>query len=90
MELLEQIERHIRFPPLDFVADRLELVLHAERTDVVAGGAQRGHDVVLGLPFVDFLLAAPLERIWRHQVRMQEHQDAQAPHTASHCRRDGL
>src|SRR5262249_52833624 len=29
VKLLEQIENHVRFPALDFVADGLELVLHA-------------------------------------------------------------
>ncbi len=90
MELLEQIEDDVGFPALDFIADRLELVLHAERPDLVARLAQRGHDVILGLPLVNFLLAMVVERIRRHQVRMQEHQNAKMLHTASHCRREGL
>src|SRR5215472_12831092 len=36
VKLLEQIENHVRFPALDFVADGLELVLHAERPHFVA------------------------------------------------------
>ena len=57
MKLLEQIEHHIGFPALDLVADRLELVLHAQRPHLVSGRAQRAHDVVLGLPRVNLLLA---------------------------------
>ena len=60
VKLLEQIEDDVRLPALDLVADRLELVLHAERPHLVAGGAQRAHDVVFGLPGVDFLLAVAL------------------------------
>jgi hypothetical protein len=36
VKLFEQIEDHIRLPALDFVADGLELVLHAERPHFVA------------------------------------------------------
>ncbi len=90
VKLLEQIENDVRFPALDLVADRLEFVLDAERPHLVAGSAQRAHHVVFRLPFVYFLLAVPLERIGGHQFRMHEHQNAQALHNASHCRRDGL
>jgi hypothetical protein len=90
MKLFQQIEDHIRLPTLDFVADGLELVLHAERAHLVARRAQRARDVVFGLPLVDFLFGMPLERIRRHQFRMHEHQNAKALHNASHCRRDGL
>ena len=90
MELLEQIEDNVGPPALDFIADRLELVLHAERPDVVASLAQRAHHVILGLPLVNFLLGTPFERIRGHQVRMQQHQNAEMLHTASHCRREGL
>ncbi len=37
VELLEQIEDDVRLPALDRVADRLQLVLHAERPHLVAG-----------------------------------------------------
>ena len=90
MELLEQVEDHIRLPALDLVADGLELVLYAERPHLVPRRAQRADDVVFGLPVVYFLLAVPLDRIGRHQVRMHEHENAQRLHNASHCRRDGL
>src|SRR6266566_2033635 len=89
VELLEQIEDDVRFPALDFVADRLELVLDAARPHLVAGLAQRAHDVILGLPPVDFLLAAALDRVRRNQVRMQEHQNEKPLHSASQ-RRGGL
>ena len=90
VKLLEQIEDDVRLPALDLVADRLELVLYPERPHLVAGGTQRAHDIVFGLPFVYFLLAVPLERVRRHEFRMHEHQDPEALHNASHCRRDGL
>ena len=77
VELLQQREHDVRLPALDLVADRLELVMHAERAHLVPGGTQRAHDVVFGFPFVDFLLAVALGRIRGHQVRMHEHQDAQ-------------
>ena len=90
VKLLEQVKNHVRLPTLDFVADRLELVLHAERPHFVTRLTQRARDVVFGLPLVDFLFGMPLERIRRHQFRMHEHQNAKALHNASHCRRDGL
>src|SRR5262249_2445158 len=88
-ELLEQAERHVRLPVLDLVTDRLELVVHAQRPDLVAGGAQGADDVVLGLPDVDFLLGEPLARLRGYQVRVDEHQYAQTLHSASHLRRNG-
>ena len=60
LKLLEQAEHHIGFPAVDLFADRLELVVHAKRTNVMPGGTQRADDVVLGLPDIDFLLAVPL------------------------------
>ncbi|MGA2126716.1 MAG: hypothetical protein ABSG76_11250 [Xanthobacteraceae bacterium] len=90
VKLLEQVEDDVRLPAFDLVADRLELVLHAERTDVVPAATQRADDIVLGLPGVDVLLAVTFERIRGHQRRMHQHQDAQTLHSANHCRRDGL
>ncbi len=89
VKLLEQREHHVRLPGLDLVADRLELVVHAERAHLVAGGAQRRHHVVFGFPDVDFLLGVALARFRRDQVRMNEHQDAKLFHSAIHLRRDG-
>ena len=60
VKLLEQGEHHVRLPALDLVADRLELVMHAERPNLVTGSAQRADHVVLGLPDVDLLLAVSL------------------------------
>src|SRR5947209_11199494 len=89
MELLEQIENHVRLPALNLVAHRLELVPEPQRPHVVARLAQRGDHVILVLPLMDFLLAMAFERIRRHHLRMKEHQNPQTPHTASQ-RRDGL
>ncbi len=83
VELFEQIEHHMRLPALDLAADRPELVLHTQRLDLVAQRPQRADHVVLGLPLVDFLLAEALGRIRRHQVWMQQHQNAQALHRES-------
>jgi hypothetical protein len=90
VKLLEQIEGDVRLPALDRIANRLELVFHAERPHVVPGGTQRAHDIVFSLPLVYFLFAVSLERIRRHEFRMHEDQNAKALHNASHCRRDGL
>src|SRR5262249_18338739 len=89
VKLLEQREHHLRLPVFDLVADRLEFVVHAERTNVVAGGTQRADHVVFGLPLVDCLLAEPLGRIRGYEVRMDEHQDTKRFHSAIHRRRDG-
>src|SRR4029453_2943460 len=91
MELLQQIEGDVGLEFLDRVADRLQLVLHAERHDLVPRGAQRAHHVVFGLPDVDVLVALALQGIGRHQVGMQEDQDTQLfLHSANHSRREGL
>ena len=60
MKLLEKCQHYIRLPVLDLIANRLELIMHTERTDLVPGGAQRGDDVVLCFPFIDLLLAESL------------------------------
>ncbi len=36
VELLEQAESDIRLPAVDFITDGLELVMHAERANLVA------------------------------------------------------
>ena len=90
VELLQQVEHHMRLEALDRVADRRQLVLDAERHHLVAAAAQRADHVVFGLPGVDLLLAVALERIRRHQIRMRQHQDAELLHSAIHCRRSGL
>src|SRR4029078_8751054 len=64
-------------------------VAHAKWPYLVPGRAERAHDVVFGFPRVDFLLAVPLDRGRRHPVRVHEHKDAQAFHSAIHLRRDG-
>src|ERR1700691_4222493 len=60
--------------------------MHAERTHLVPGGAQRGHHVVFGFPDVDFLFGVPLARFRRNQFRVHQHQDAQPFHSAIHLR----
>jgi hypothetical protein len=76
VELLKQAERDIRLPAVDFITDGLELVVHAERANLVASRAQRAYDVVLGFPDVDFLFGVAGTRFRRNQVRMQKHKDA--------------
>jgi hypothetical protein len=39
VELLKQAERDIRLPAVDFITDGLELVMHAERANLVASCA---------------------------------------------------
>ncbi len=88
-KLFKQREHDVGLPGVDLFADRLELVVNAERTDIVTGGAQRRDDVILRLPDVDFLLGVALARFRRDQIRMHEHQDAKLLHSAIHLRRDG-
>ena len=57
VELLEQREHDVRLESLDLFADRLDLLLRAERANVMACRAQGADDVVFGLPFVDFARA---------------------------------
>ena len=78
VKLLQQVEHDVRLPALDLVADRPQLVLHAEQLHLVARLAQRADDVVPGLPDVDLLLAVALDRIRAAPSSgMQQHQDAQ-------------
>jgi hypothetical protein len=60
VELLEQAECYVRLPILDFVADGLELVVHAERTNLVPSRTQRTYDVILGFPDINFLFGVTL------------------------------
>src|SRR5262249_39934124 len=78
-----------RLETLDLVAHRLDFLLHAERADVMAGRAQGAYDVVLCLPFIDFPHGVSVGGVRRHEVRMHEHQNAQASHSAIHWRSDG-
>ena len=87
MEFLEQVEDDLRLPFDDGIADRLKLVLHAERAHLVAERLQGRDDVVLGLPDVDLLLGVALGGVGWHQVRMQEDQNAHGLHRANHFRR---
>src|SRR6185437_14250974 len=80
---------HIRLEAFDLVAYRLDLLLYAERANVVAGRPQGAHDVEFGFPPVDFPRAVTVGRVWRHAVRMHQHENAQASHSAIHFRRDG-
>src|SRR5262249_26323873 len=88
-KLLEQSEHDVGFPRLDLVANGLELIMHAQRADLVACRTQRAHHVVFGLPNIDFLLAVALARIRRNEVRMHQHQHAKPLHSAIHLRRSG-
>ena len=87
VEFLEQVEHRVRLPLLDGVADREQLVLHAEGAHFVADRAEVADDVVLRLPDVDLLFGVPLERVGRHQLRMHQREDPQALHTAIQSRR---
>jgi hypothetical protein len=89
VELLEQVEHHFRLPLLGRHADRVQLVLHAERSHLVAELAQRADDTELGLPAVHLLGGLALERIGRHQRGVHEHEDAERlPHSATQLRRE--
>jgi hypothetical protein len=50
----------MRLPALDFVSDQLELVVNAQRANLVAGGTQGGYNIVLGFPFIDLLFAVSI------------------------------
>ncbi len=90
VKLLEQVEHHMRLEALHRVADRPQLVAHAERHHLVAAAAQRRDHVIFGLPDIDLLFAESLQRLRRHEVRMRQQQDAAPFHSAIHCRRSGL
>src|SRR6185369_318141 len=79
VKLLEQVEYHMRLETFDFVAHRLDFLLHAKRANFMSGSPQGAHDVVLCFPFIDLPRSVSIGRIRGHEVRMHEHQNAQAP-----------
>src|ERR1700679_2110013 len=79
----------MRLETLDLLANRLDFLLRAERANFMAGRAQGAHDVVFRFPFVDFPRGVSVGRVRRHEVRMHQHQNAHASHSAIHFRRDG-
>ena len=83
VKLLEQIENHIGFPAFDLVADRLELVLHAERPDLVAGRRATCSRHRTRSSNRLFPARCALRAIRRYQVRVHEHQHAKALHSAA-------
>src|SRR6516225_4053023 len=89
VKLLQQREYHMRLETFDLVAHRLDFFLHAERTNFMAGSAQGAHDVVFRFPFIDLSRGVSIGRVRRHEVRMHEHEDAEASHSAIHLRLDG-
>src|SRR6185369_9595904 len=68
---------------------RLDLLLHAERANIMAFLPQGADDVELGLPLIDLPRGVAVLGVRGHQVRTHQHQDAQASHSAIHFRRDG-
>ena len=90
LELFEQVEHHVRLDLGDGVANRLQIVLHAERLHLVSEGAQAAHDVELGAPRECVLVRVPLERVGRNVIGMCERDHAQlvaargALHSVSH------
>src|SRR5215831_20511041 len=89
VKLLEQRKYHMRLETFDLVAHWLDFLLHAERANFMAGRAQGAHDVIFCFPFIDFPRFVSVCRVRGHEVRMHEHQNAQASHSAIHLRRDG-
>ena len=79
VERLEEVEDNRRLPLLHGEADRVELVLNAERLDLVPVLAQRRDDVELGLPLGVHHVDAG-EVVGRHQVLVDEDEDALALH----------
>ncbi|MGY4348439.1 hypothetical protein ACVWXM_004906 [Bradyrhizobium sp. GM7.3] len=86
VEFLQQREHHVRLELLDRLAHRLDFLLRAEWSNLVAGCAQGTHDVVFGFPRVDLLHGVSVAGVRRHEVRMHEHQNAQTSHSAIHFR----
>src|SRR6185437_8500068 len=89
VELLQHVEDHMRLELFDLVAHRFDFLLHAERANVMAGRAQGAHDVVFRFPLVDLPRGVSVGGVRGYEVRMHEHQYAQASHRAIHLRRDG-
>ena len=63
----------------------LESTLDPQRLDVMSELAERRDHVVLGLPFGPRHLL-PIERIWRNQVFVHQHENSETFHTATLCR----
>src|SRR6185503_1215946 len=89
VKLLEQVEYHMRLETFDLVAHRLDFLLHAEWVNFMASRTQGAHDVVFCFPFIDLPRGVSLGGVRGHEVRMHQHQNAQASHSAIHLRRDG-
>ena len=82
LEFLEQVERDVRLPVGDRVAQVRQVVAHAEHLHFVAHRAQRRRDVVLGPPVVDLLLGVAARVLRRHQGLVHQHQHAPLLHSA--------
>src|SRR5690606_39723834 len=87
VELLEQVEHHVRPHLLQRHAQGLELVVQADLVDLVAEVIERHHHVVLGLERIDLLVGEALEARGRHEVAVHHHQDPESAraHTTCHC-----
>src|SRR5471032_492420 len=89
VKLFQQREYHVRLETFDLLAHRLDFLLRTERANIMAGRTQGAHDVVFCFPFVDLPRSVSVGGIRGHEVRMHEHQNAQASHSAIHFRREG-
>ena len=68
-------------------ADLAEVVVDAERLHLVAEAGQRRDDVVLGPPRRRHDVGALLDRVRRHQMAVNQREDAQlGAHSATRCR----
>ena len=89
VKLLQQREYHVWLETFDLLAHRLDFLLRTERANIMAGRTQGAHDVVFCFPFVDLPRGVSVGGVRGHELRMHEHQNAQASHSAIHFRREG-
>ena len=75
VELLEQVPDEVRLEGFDRLADREQLVLHAERLHLVPELAQAVEHVPLGLEVVGLARGRRLDLGGRHVVGVHEHED---------------
>src|SRR5690606_36096199 len=81
VELLQQIERDVRFPLSDRGTQLGQAVEDAYATHFVARLAQRAGDVVLGTPLFDLFFREAFQGFRGDQTRMHDYERAKFSHT---------
>src|SRR5262245_18998806 len=77
VELLEKVERNVRFVFFPGLPDYSEVALESDRVYLVSHGFKRRDDVVLRSPRLLLYVDAIVESLRWHQLMRQQHQNAE-------------